>query len=286
MGTFIDLFGRRVFMSARGFRLLFALAVIAFLAASSGLLAEGPAMPPIATVANTLRSVSAFGAKASLIATEDEHFAKARRSMVERLRSQGIGDEHVLAAMGQIERQRFVPADRQSLAYDDAALQIGHDQTISRPYIVALMTELVQPSPNKRVLDIGTGSGYQAAVLAKLCKHVDSIEIVEPLANEARKRLTTLGYTNVNVRCGDGYRGWPEIAPFDIIVVAAAPDHVPQPLVDQLAPGGRLVIPVGENSQELMLIEKDLHGSIQPRKVLPVSFVPMTGQAQKGVTSQ
>ena len=202
--------------------------------------------------------------------------------MVENLRSQGIRDEQVLAAMGQIQRQRFVPADRQDHAYADAALQIGHDQTISRPYIVALMTELVQPSPKKRVLDIGTGSGYQAAVLAKLCKHVYSIEIVEPLANAAQKRLTALGYRNVTVRCGDGYRGWPESAPFDIIVVAAAPDHVPQALVDQLAPGGRLVIPVGQSSQELLLIQKDMRGSVQRREILPVKFVPMTGQVREG----
>jgi protein-L-isoaspartate(D-aspartate) O-methyltransferase len=267
-------------MYAGGLRLLFALAVIALLAESSGLLAKGSAMPPIATVANELHPAPASGVKATPIAPEDEHFAKARRSMIERLRSQGIRDEQVLAAMGRIQRHRFVPADRQDQAYADSALQIGHDQTISSPYIVARMTELVQPSPNKRVLDIGTGSGYQAAVLAKLCKQVDSIEIVEPLANQARKRLTALGYANVNVRYGDGYRGWPEIAPFDIIVVAAAPDHVPQALVDQLAPGGRLVIPVGQSSQELLLIEKDLRGSIQRREVLPVTFVPMTGQAQ------
>ena len=201
--------------------------------------------------------------------------------MVERLRREGIRDERVLSVMGQIQRQRFVPADHQNWTYDDSALQIGHGQTISHPYIVALMTELVQPLPKKRVLDIGTGSGYQAAVLAKLCKEVDSIEIVEPLATAARKRLTALGYANVNVRCGDGYRGWPERAPFDIIVVAAAPDHVPQPLVDQLAPGGRLVVPVGDGSQELMLIEKDLYGGVKHREVLPVRFVPMTGQAQK-----
>jgi protein-L-isoaspartate(D-aspartate) O-methyltransferase len=161
-------------------------------------------------------------------------------------------------------------------------LQIGRGQTISSPYMVALMTELVQPSLKKRALDIGTGSGYQAAVLAKLCKHVCSIEIIEPLANEARKRLTALGYTIVSVRCGDGCRGWPAIAPFDIIVVAAAPDHVPQALVDQFAPGGRLVIPVGQHSQELVLIQKDMAGSVQRREVVPVKFVPMTGQAQKG----
>ena len=204
----------------------------------------------------------------------------ARCSMIETLRSQGIGDERVLAVMGQIPRERFVPADSQGQAYSDAALPIGHDQTISSPFIVALTTQLVRPSPERRALDIGTGSGYQAAILADLCKDVYSIEIVEPLADEARQRLAALDYKNVNIRCGDGYRGWPENAPFDIIVVAAAPDHVPQAFVDQLAPGGRLVIPVGQNSQELLLIQKDANGLVQRRQVLPVKFVPMTGEAQ------
>jgi len=273
-------------MCIRGSRIVFVLAIIALLAEANALMPEGCAMSPDATVAGKLRPVSANGAKATPLADVDESFVKARRSMVERLRSQGIRDERVLAAMGQIQRQRFVPADHQDQAYADTPLQIGHGQTISSPYIVALMTELVQPSPKKRALDVGTGSGYQAAVLAKVCKHVDSIEIVEPLANEARKRLAALDYANVNVRCGDGYRGWTELAPFDIIVVAAAPDHVPQTLVDQLAPGGRLVIPVGKSSQELLLIERDLRGSIQHREVRPVKFVPMTGQAQKGQKKQ
>jgi protein-L-isoaspartate(D-aspartate) O-methyltransferase len=215
------------------------------------------------------------------VVPEDEHFAVARRLMIENLSRQGIRDKAVLAAMGRIQRHRFVPADRQDRAYADMALQIGHGQTISRPYIVALMTELVQPSPNKRALDIGTGSGYQAAVLGSLCKQVYSVEIVEPLANAARKRLAAMGYANVVVHCGDGYHGWSEFAPFYIIVVAAAPDHVPQALVDQLAPGGRLVIPVGDNSQELLLIEKGLHGSVHHWAVRPVTFVPMTGQAQQ-----
>jgi protein-L-isoaspartate(D-aspartate) O-methyltransferase len=283
MGKAIDLSaGRGAIMYIRGLRLLFAWVAIVFVAESSRLPADGRTTLSLASVANKLHPMLPSGVKATPVAPENEHSAKTRRSMVENLRRQGVRDEQVLAALGQIQRQRFVSAGRQDQAYSNVALQIGHGQTISSPYIVALMTELVQPSLKKRALDIGTGSGYQAAVLARLCKQVYSIEIVEPLANEARKRLAALGYTNVIVRCGDGYRGWPESAPFDIIVVAAAPDHVPQALVDQLAPGGRLVIPVGESSQELLLIEKDMRGLVRHREVLPVKFVPMTGQAQKG----
>lgn len=213
---------------------------------------------------------------------EEARFVQARQSMVQQdLRARDIQDERVLAVLGHIPRQRFVPATRQEEAFSDAALQIGHDQTISRPYIVALMTQLVRPSSSDRVLDIGTGSGYQAAVLSELCREVYSIEIIRPLADEARTRLKRLGYKNIEVRCGDGYRGWPEHAPFDVIVVAAAPDHIPQALVEQLAPGGRLVIPVGERSQELLLIEKDAQGAITRHEVLPVRFVPMTGEAEK-----
>ena len=199
-------------MYTRGLRLLLVLAGIIFLARSSGLLADSRTKLPIAPGANALHPVSPSALKATPVAPEDEHFTKARRSMVENLRRYGIKDERVLAAMGKVQRQRFVPADRQEQAYSDDALQIGHGQTISSPHIVALMTELVRPSPEKRVLDIGTGSGYQAAVLAKLCKQVYSIEIVEPLAIRAAKRLTALGYANVTVRCGDGYHGWREAA--------------------------------------------------------------------------
>ena len=176
-------------MCARGLHVFSALALTVFLAAACTLLAESHAMPPTAPAATASFSAPPASVKASSVTLEDEHFVSARRSLVENLRSQGIKDEQVLAVMGETQRERFVPADRQNEAYSDSALQIGHDQTISRPYIVALMTELVQPAPNKRVLDIGTGSGYQAAVLAKLCKEVDSIEIVEPLADLARKRL-------------------------------------------------------------------------------------------------
>ena len=213
---------------------------------------------------------------------EDARFKQARQWMVkEDLRGRDITDERVLEAMGRVRRQCFVQKSHEDLAYADHPLPIGHDQTISQPYIVALMTQLVQPQPEGRALDIGTGSGYQAAVLAGLCKEVYSIEIVEPLAEEARQRLKALGYKNITVRCGDGYRGWPEHAPFDVIIVAAAPDHVPQPLVDQLAPGGRLVIPVGRYFQELVLIEKQEDGTVRRESVTGVAFVPMTGEAEK-----
>ncbi len=213
---------------------------------------------------------------------EDARFVQARRIMVEDdLRGRDIDDPKVLDVMGRVARHRFVPPELRHHAYADRPLPIGRAQTISQPYIVALMTQLVRPKPGHRALDIGTGSGYQAAVLAELCKEVYSIEIIKPLADEAERRLKELGYRNVTVRCGDGYRGWPEHAPFDVIVVAAAPDHVPQPLVDQLAPGGRLVIPVGRYFQKLILIEKQPDGTVSRRTVTGVAFVPMTGEAEK-----
>ena len=208
-------------------------------------------------------------------------FAAARKAMVdEQLASRDIKDAKILEVMGRVPRHRFVPENLQHEAYADRPLPIGHEQTISQPYIVALTTQLAAPKPESWALDIGTGSGYQAAVLAELCQEVYSIEIVEPLADDARRRLAELGYKNVTVRAGDGYRGWPEKAPFDVIVVAAAPEHVPQPLIEQLAPGGRLVIPVGGLFQELLLIEKKQDGTIEQKTAVPVRFVPMTGEAQ------
>jgi len=209
---------------------------------------------------------------------------QARQRMIDRdLRYRGIRDRRVLEAMARIPRHRFVPKDQIPYAYDDRPLPIGHGQTISQPYIVAFMTELARPGPESKALDIGTGSGYQAAILAELCKEVYSIEILDPLAQEAKKRLEELGYRNIMVRTGDGYQGWPEKGPFDVIIVAAAPDHVPKPLVEQLASGGRLVIPVGPHwwSQELLLIEKQPDGSIREQTVASVAFVPMTGKAQQ-----
>lgn len=212
-----------------------------------------------------------------------EEFAQWRRRMVdEQLKARAITDERVLAAMGKVPRHRFVPEDFQHEAYSDGPLPIGQGQTISQPYIVALMTAAVSVKPQSRCLDVGTGSGYQAAVLAELAKEVYSIEIIPELADSADKRLQELGYRNVRVRAGDGYQGWPEYAPFDAIIVAAAPDHVPQPLVDQLAPGGKLVIPVGDWFQELLLIEKQADGTVSKRNLAPVRFVPMTGRLQGG----
>lgn len=201
----------------------------------------------------------------------------------EQLRGRDITHPRVLEAMKRVPRHRFVPKADRKRAYRDHPLPIGHRQTISQPYIVALMSQLAQPKSDHRALDIGTGSGYQAAVLAELVERVYSIEIVEPLAESARARLEELGYDNVEVRHGDGYRGWPEHAPFDVIIVAAAPDHIPELLIEQLAPGGRLVIPVGGGFfQQLIVVEKDPDGNVHQRTVAPVGFVPMTGEAQEG----
>jgi len=223
------------------------------------------------------------GVSVPALEDEDPALTEARQQMVEEDLAgprRDITDRRVLEAMSRVPRHLFVPEDLRYMAYADRPLPIGHGQTISQPYIVALMTQLVEPKPESKALDVGTGSGYQAAVLAELCEEVYSIEIVEPLADEAKKRLADLGYKNITVRHGDGYRGWKEHAPFDLIIVAAAPDHVPQPLVDQLAPGGRLVIPVGDWHQELILIEKAEDGTVRRKSVIPVAFVPMTGEAQ------
>lgn len=188
-------------------------------------------------------------------------------------------DPRVLAAMRAVPRHEFVrPADS-DLAYRNRPLPIGHGQTISQPYIVAIMTDLVEPRPGCVVLEVGTGSGYQAAVLGELCRKVYSIEIVEPLGLQARERLGRLGYDNVEVRIGDGYFGWPEHAPFDAIVVTAVASHVPPPLLKQLKPGGRMVLPVGTpfTTQQLVLVEKDADGKVTTRQLLPVAFVPLTG---------
>ncbi len=216
--------------------------------------------------------------------SEREAMTEARQRMIDRdLLGRDIRDQRVLEAVARVPRHDFVSESQQHRAYEDRPLPIGHGQTISQPYIVALMTQLAQPGKKSRALDIGTGSGYQAAVLGELCDEVYGIEIVEPLAEAARKRLEELGYKNVTVRAGDGYRGWPDKAPFDVIIVAAAPEHVPKPLTDQLAKGGRLVIPVGGRwwAQELLVIEKQEDGTLRRRKVAPVAFVPMTGEAQK-----
>jgi protein-L-isoaspartate(D-aspartate) O-methyltransferase len=208
--------------------------------------------------------------------------ASERQRMVqEQLMPRGIHEERVLAAMGKVPREEFVPPDLRAESYSDGPLPIGYDQTISQPYIVALMTEQLRLQPHDRVLEIGTGSGYQAAVLAELVAEVYSIEIVAPLAHTAEATLQRLGYKNVHVKVGDGYKGWPEHALFDAITVTCAPDHVPQPLVDQLKEGGRMIIPVGQRfAQELYLLEKK-NARLQQSAVLSVRFVPMTGEAVK-----
>jgi protein-L-isoaspartate(D-aspartate) O-methyltransferase len=187
----------------------------------------------------------------------------------------------VLAAMSKVPREEFVPADERAAAYTDNPLPIGYDQTISQPYIVAFMTEQLHPKPSDRVLEIGTGSGYQAAILAELVAEVYTIEIAGPLARNAEATLVHLGYKNVRMKVGDGYKGWPENAPFDAITVTCAPDRVPRPLTDQLKEGGRMIIPVGDRfAQELYLLEKK-NGQLKESAVLPVRFVPMTGEALK-----
>jgi protein-L-isoaspartate(D-aspartate) O-methyltransferase len=221
---------------------------------------------------------------ASALAQGDR--AAERRRMVQtveayaRLDGSGVGsaglDARVLAAMLEVPRHEFVPAGMSPLAYDDRPLPIGRGQTISQPFIVALMTHLLQVKPGDRVLEVGTGSGYQAAVLSRLAREVYSIEIVEALGKSAAATLARLGYANVATRIGDGYLGWPEHAPYDGIVVTAAPDHVPPALVAQLKPGARLVIPVGDLYQHLLLIEKAADGTTATRRIIPVRFVPLT----------
>lgn len=188
-------------------------------------------------------------------------------------------DPRVMDAMATVPRHRLIPDDMRESAYDNRPLPIGHGQTISQPYIVAVMTDLLKTTPSSRVLEVGTGSGYQAAILAEVVEQVYSIEIIEPLGEQARDNLAALGYRNIEVRIGDGYYGWKEQAPFDAIVVTAAASHIPPPLIEQLAGGGRMIIPVGSRFmvQQLVLVEKDDDGEVTTRQILPVRFVPLTG---------
>ena len=214
-------------------------------------------------------------------ATDSEAAARAR--MVEtQIVARGVRDPRVLAAMREVPRHLFVDPAERAHAYDDSPVPIGASkQTVSQPYIVALMTELLDLQPNEKVLEIGTGSGYQSAVLGKLASRVYSIEIIPELARGSAERLKSLGYANVTVREGDGYRGWPEEAPFDGIIVTAAPERIPQPLLEQLAPNGKMVIPVGGFFQELKVFQKDANGRVTEKDILPVRFVPMTGEIEK-----
>ena len=217
-------------------------------------------------------------ATASVLPPQDIDFDQARRQMVEQqIEARGISDSRVLEAMRRVPRHEYIPPEYRASAYSDRPLPIGLNQTISQPYIVALMTELVQPSPDDRLLEIGTGSGYQAAVAAELVAEVYSIEIVPELARTATRRLERLGVSNVSVREGDGYLGWPEHSPFDGILVTAGAEEIPQPLVEQLRPGARMVIPVGDQStfQILQVVEKLPGGGVEIREVIPVRFVPL-----------
>lgn len=214
----------------------------------------------------------------------EDPYVKTRERMVSRQIEAGprgreaVNDPKVLEAMRTVKRHRFVPDSQEENAYRDSPLPIGHGQTISQPYIVAYMTEALQVDSDDTVLEVGTGSGYQAAVLAEIVKQVYTIEIVEPLAKEGAEHLREAGYTNVETRAGDGYHGWKEHAPFDAIVVTAAAAHIPPPLIEQLKPGGRMIIPVGPplQTQSLMLVEKQEDGSVTQRNVMLVRFVPLT----------
>jgi len=207
---------------------------------------------------------------------------KSRQKMVEKqIVRRGIQDSLVLRAMRRVPRHKFVPKQLISSAYDDNPLPIGMNQTISQPYIVAFMTEQLELTGKEKVLEIGTGSGYQAAVLAEIVKEVHSIEIIEPLGRQAIERFKRMNFKNISVYIGDGYEGRPEQAPFDAIIVTAAPPRIPEPLIKQLKPGGRMIIPVGDQIQALILITKSLDGKIEKRPVLPVRFVPMRGKVEK-----
>jgi protein-L-isoaspartate(D-aspartate) O-methyltransferase len=215
-------------------------------------------------------------------ADQEGHWAELRGEMVTtQIAARGVRDANVLAALRKVPRHLFVPAEQRAEAYSDRPLPIGEGQTISQPYIVGLMTELLEVKPGDRVLEIGTGSGYQAAVLDAMGCEVYTIEIRASLAEEAAKRLASLGYTHVHVRTGDGYAGWPDAAPFAGIVVTAAPERIPQPLLNQLAVGGHMVIPVGAFYQQLKVITRASDNDFPERDVIPVRFVPMTGEVEK-----
>ena len=215
-----------------------------------------------------------------VLAHAEDLYLALRKTMVRtQIKSRGIEDQRVLDALSKVPRHLFVPSEHRSGAYGDFPLPIGGGQTISQPYIVALMTELLMPGANKKILEIGTGSGYQAAVLAELVERVYTIEIVDELAETASRRLKKMEYKNIEVKSGDGYRGWPEHAPYDGIIVTAAPEHIPKPLIEQLKIGGIMVLPVGDFFQQLKVVKKTKEGIVQ-KNIIPVRFVPMTGEVQ------
>jgi len=268
------------------------LAIVAVAAALGSL--GAPGIPGSARIAGSagpgaIAAPSVGGIAQAMAATakDDNHAGdpprerRLRQRMVEQqIRSRGVTSPRVLAAMEQVPRHLFVPDGERGQAYEDHPLPIGGGQTISQPYIVALMTALLGLPPQARVLEVGTGSGYQAAVLSRVAAQVYSVEIVAELGARARETLVRLGYDNVQVRIGDGYRGWPEAAPFDGILLTAAPHAVPPPLIAQLKPGGRMVLPIGGFDQDLVVLTKQADGTVKEEKVLPVRFVPMTGEAE------
>ena len=211
----------------------------------------------------------------------EDLWAAQRRAMVERLRQRGISQAEVLASMEKVPRHLFVPESLQSQAYADAVLSLGSGRTLYEPHVVALMTSLLDLQKEDKVLEVGTGSGYHAAVLARMARQVYSVEIVPPVASQARQRLHALGYHNIEIRVGDGYQGWSEKGPFDAILLSVAPPHIPKPLIDQLRVGGRMVVPVGGLLQDLLVITKTADG-LEKRTVIPVRLTPMTGKVRDG----
>ena len=236
---------------------------------------------PVAGSTTTLLETEMEIAEIPVAKPQADERTEQRAAMVSRqLIARDIRDERVLDAMRRVPRHLFIPENRRGRAYGDPPIPIGLEQTISQPYIVAFMTQVLKLKPTDRVLEIGTGSGYQAAILGELVRDVYTIEILPELGQRSARLLTRLGYRNVHVRVGDGFKGWPEEAPFDAIIVTAAPPRLPQPLLDQLKLGGRMIIPVGNDSQELVFIRRTKNGLVK-QNVLPVAFVPMTGEVQR-----
>ena len=253
-----------------------ALAIVLAAAATAGMAAQRP---------NELRTTppqrNPLQANQGTPVQSNDPWAAPRHDMVElQIRERGVHQPEVLRAMEAVPRHLFIPEEHRDQAYSDAPQPIGWGQTISQPYIVALMTELLELRPGDKVLEIGTGSGYHAAVLSRVAGEVYTIEIIDQLGRQAKTTLQQLGYQNVHVKVGDGYQGWPGEQPFDAIILTAAPPKIPQPLIDQLKVGGRMVVPVGSYVQDLMLLTKTAQG-VEKRTVAPVRFVPMTGEVQR-----